>query len=176
MLYQEIYLEYFIPDNLGLWKQNSRGGSFLTTWSFVIPRHERGVTNTSVLQENTWDPKVKGSHGWICLKITYMGVHVFPILNPSPTSLPVPSLWVIPVHQPQASCILHQNWTGDSFLTWYYTCFNAILPNHPTLSLSHRVQKTVLYTYTVSLLLSRIQGCHYHLSKFHIYELVYCIF
>ena len=73
------------------------------------------------------------------------GVHVFPILNPPPTSLPVPSLWVIPVHQPQASCILHRTWTGDSFHIWYYTCFNAILPNHPTLSLSHRVQKTVLY-------------------------------
>ena len=73
------------------------------------------------------------------------GVHVFPILNPSPTSPPIPSLWVIPVHQPQASCILHRTWTGDSFLTWYCTCFNAILPNHPTLSLSHRVQKTVLY-------------------------------
>ena len=51
--------------------------------------------------------------------------------------------------------------------------FNAILPNHPTLSLSHRVQKTV-YT-SVSLLLSRIQGYRYHLSKFHIYVLVYCI-
>ena len=67
------------------------------------------------------------------------------ILNPPPTSFPVPSLWVIPVHQPQASCILHRTWTGDSFHIWYYTCFNAILPNHPTLSLSHRVQKTVLY-------------------------------
>ena len=32
-----------------------------------------------------------------------------------------------------------------SFLTWYYTCFNAILSNQSTLSLSHRVPKTVLY-------------------------------
>ena len=72
-------------------------------------------------------------------------VHVFPILNPLPASLPVPSLWVVPVHQPQSTNIMHWTWTGDSFHIWYYTCFNAILPNHPTLSLSHRVQKTVLY-------------------------------
>ena len=73
------------------------------------------------------------------------GIHVFPILNPPPSSLPIPSLWVVPVHQPQASSIVHQTWTGDSFHIWNYTYFNAILPNHPTLSLSHRVQKTVLY-------------------------------
>ena len=72
------------------------------------------------------------------------GIHMFPILNPPPSSFPVPSLWVIPVHQPQASSIVHWTRTGDSFHIWHYTCFNAILPDHPTLSLSHRVQKTVL--------------------------------
>ena len=73
------------------------------------------------------------------------GVHVFPILNLPPTVLPIPSVWVIPVYQPLASCLMHRTWTGDSFHIWYYTCFNAILPNQPTLALSHRVQKTVLY-------------------------------
>ena len=85
-----------------------------------------------------------------------MGVHVFPILNPPPTSLPIPSLWVIPVHQPQAPCLMHWTWTGDSFHLWYYTCFNAIFPNHPTLTLSHRVQK-LFYT-SVSLLDSVGEG------------------
>ena len=75
---------------------------------------------------------------WICHRYTR-------VPHPEPSSLPIPSLWVVPVHQPQASSIVHQTWTGNSFHIWYYTYFNAILPNHPTLSLSHRVQKTVLY-------------------------------
>ena len=77
--------------------------------------------------------------------VSTTGIHVFPILNTPPFSLPIPSLWVIQVHQPQASSIEHRTWTGYFFHIWYYTCFNAILPNHPTLSLSHRVRKTVLY-------------------------------
>ena len=71
--------------------------------------------------------------------------------HPEPSSLPLPCLRVIPVHQPQASCIMHQTWTGNSFHIWYYTCFNDILLNHPTLSLSHRCQR-LFYT-TLSLLL-----------------------
>ena len=75
---------------------------------------------------------------WICPRYTC-------VPHSEPSSLPIPPLWVIPVHQPQASSIVHRTWTGDSFHIWYYMCFNAILPNHPTLFLSHRVQKTVLY-------------------------------
>ena len=73
------------------------------------------------------------------------GINVFLILNPPLSSLPISSLWVVPVHQSQASSIMPWTWAGNSFHIWYYTCFSAVLPNHPTLSLSHRVRKTVLY-------------------------------
>ena len=100
------------------------------------------------------------------------GVHVFRILNPLPTSLPIPSLCVIPVHQPRASCIIEPG------LAIRFTCdnlhvsmpFSHIIPPSP----SPTESKRLFYT-SVSLLLSHIQGYHYHLSKFHIYVLVYCI-
>ena len=101
------------------------------------------------------------------------GVHMFPILNPPSTCLPIPSLWVIPGHQPRAPFIMHRNWTSDSFHIWYYAYFNAILQ---IISPSPSPTESIRLFYTsVSLLLSCIQCYHYYLSNFHIYVLVYCI-
>ena len=75
-----------------------------------------------------------------------MGVHVLPILNPTPTSLPIPSLWVIPVYQPQASCICIKPGLVIYFL---YDIIHVLMPFSQIIphSLSHRDQKTVLYIY-----------------------------
>ena len=63
-----------------------------------------------------------------------------------PSHLPPHS---IPLGHPSAPALrilypaLNLDWWFVSYMI--LSCFNAILPNHPTLSLSHRVQKTVLY-------------------------------
>ena len=93
---------------------------------------------------------------WFCHTSTWIHHRCTRVPHPEPP-YHLPS-HTIPPGCPSAPVprILYQNWTGDSFLKWYYICLHAIPPNHPTLSLSHRVQKTVLYI-CVSLL-SHIQG------------------
>ena len=95
-----------------------------------------------------------------------MGVHEFPILNLPPTSHPISSLWIIPMHQPQASCIEHRlaiRFLHDNI--YVSMPFSQIIPPSP----SPTGSKSPFYT-SVSLLLSHIEGYHYHLSKFHIYN------
>ena len=101
------------------------------------------------------------------------GIHVFPILNSPPTSLPYhpsgSSQCTSPKHP--VSCIkpgLAIHFIYDTIHV--LTPFSQILSPSP----SPTESKRLFYT-SVSLLLSRIQGYRYHLSKFHIYVLVYCI-
>ena len=91
------------------------------------------------------------------------------LLLPSPLHLSGSSLCTSPKHP--VSCIEHRLalcFLHDSIHV--SMPFSQIIPPSP----SPTESKIMFYT-SVSLLLSRIQGYHYHLSKFHIYVLVYCI-
>ena len=101
------------------------------------------------------------------------GVHMFPIMIPLPPPSPYhpsgSSQCISPEHP--VSCIkpgLAIYVTYDSI--YVSMLFSQIIPPSP----SPTESKSLFYT-SVSLLLSHIQGNHYHLSKFHIYALVYCI-
>ena len=92
-----------------------------------------------------------------------------PLPPPSPSHPSGSSQCTIPKHP--VSCI-------EPGLAIRFTCNNL----HVSMPLSHIIppspspteSKRLFYT-SPSLLLSRIQGYRYHLSKFHIYALVYCI-
>ena len=99
------------------------------------------------------------------------GIHVFPTLNPPPSPYhPSGSSQCTNPNHP-VSCIkpgLATRFTYD--IIHVSMPFSQIIPPSP----SPTESKRLFYT-SVSLLLSRIQGYCYHLSKFHIYALVYCI-
>ena len=111
---------------------------------------------------------------WFChtsTRIHHRCTHV-----PHQTPLPPPS----PYHPSGSSQCTSPNHPVSCIKTGLAICFTydnihvsmpfsqIIPPPSPTES------KRLFYT-SVSLLLPRIQGYHYNLSKFHIYALVYCI-
>ena len=98
------------------------------------------------------------------------GIHVFPILSQLPPHPIYPSgSSQCPEHP--VSCIepgLAIRFTYDNLHV--SMPFSQIIPPLPSPTESKRLFHT-----SVSLLLSCIQGYRCHLSKFHIYALVYCI-
>ena len=99
------------------------------------------------------------------------GIHVFPILNPPPSPYhPSGSSQCTSPKHP-VSCIKPGLVTRFIYDIIHVSMpFSQIIPPSP----SPTESKRLFYT-SVSLLLSHIQGYCYHLSKFHIYALVYCI-
>ena len=94
-----------------------------------------------------------------------------PLPPPTPCHLSGSSPCTSPKHP--VSCIEHRlavHFLRDSIHV--SIPFSQIIPPSPSPSPSE--SKRLFYT-SVSLLLALIQDYHYHLSKFHIYVLVYCI-
>ena len=101
------------------------------------------------------------------------GIHVFPILNP----LPPPS----PYHPSGSSQCTSPKHPVSGIepglaIHFIYDIIHVSMPFSQIIPLSPSpTESKKLFYISVSLLLSRIQGYRYHLSKFHIYALVYCI-
>ena len=99
------------------------------------------------------------------------GIHVFPILNPPPSLYHPSGLSQCTSPKHPVSCIKPRLATRLIYDIIHVSMpFCQIIPPSP----SPTESKRLFYT-SVSLLLARIQGYCYHLSKFHIYVLVYCI-
>ena len=114
---------------------------------------------------------------WFCHTLTWIHHRCTWVPNPEPPSHHPPH--IISLGDPSASAPKHPvshikprlaiRFLHDSIHV--SVPFSQIIPPSP----SPAESKSVFFT-SVSLLLSRIQGYHYHLSKFPIYVLVYCFF
>ena len=98
-----------------------------------------------------------------------LGVHVFPILTPPPTSFPIPSLRIIRRHRPWAPCLMH--WRSVLYMVIYMFKYYSSKSSYPRLL----PQSPKVCSLSLSLFLYRLLGHCDHLSKFHMYALIYCI-
>ena len=114
---------------------------------------------------------------WFCHTLPWIHHGCIWAPNPeSPCHLPP---HIISLDHPRAPApsilypISNIDWWFISYMIVYVSMpFSQIIPPSPSPSPSE--SKSPFYT-SVSLLLSHIQGHHYHLSKFRIYMSVYCI-
>ena len=102
-----------------------------------------------------------------------MGVHTFSIMNPLPPPSPSDpsgsSQCTSPKHP--VSCI-----KPGLVICFTYDNIHVKMPfSHSIPRLPSPIESKRLFYTSVSLLLSHIQDYHYHLSKLHIYVLVYSI-
>ena len=113
---------------------------------------------------------------WLCHTSTWMrhGCTHLPYPEP-PSHLP---LHTIPLGHPSAPApsilytALNLDWWFISYMILDMFQCHSPKSSHP---LPLPQSPTDCFYTSVSLLLSCIQGYHYHLSKFYIYVLVYCI-
>ena len=95
--------------------------------------------------------------------------------NPEPSAFLPPC--IIPLGHPSAPApsilypALNLDWQFVSYMILYMFQCHSPKSSHPL----RLPQSPKVCSVHLSLLLSCIQGYHYHLSKFHIYVLVYCI-
>ena len=100
--------------------------------------------------------------------VSATGVHVFPILNPlhyHPSGSSQCTSPKLPVSCIEPGLVIH----------FLYDIIHVLMPFSQIIPPTSPTEFKRLFYTSVSLLLPHIQGCHYHLSKFHIYALVYCI-
>ena len=100
---------------------------FFISWRLIILQYCSGFCHT-----------LTGiSHGFTCIPHPNTPSHL--TLYPIPLGLPsAPGL---------STCLMHPTWAGDLFHPRNYACFDAVLSKYPTLTFSHKVQKSVLYIY-----------------------------
>ena len=113
---------------------------------------------------------------WFCHTLTWISHECTCVPHPELLShLPPHSIPLGYPSAPAPSTLYHASnldWQFVSHMICYTFQCHSPISSHPR---PFPTESKRLFNTSVSLLLSRIQGYHYHLSKFHIYVLVYCI-